>query len=144
MSLRETRYQASQYGFCDRFPTRDAINPPGLPCALFINSIEEFRGFSSHENSIQICFFVHGSDPCMSSVLQVLLPLATQQRKLVVVDIDKVPQLALEYGITKPMIMKLFKMRVVQLFDQDLASSSDLTRFATVNHSVRWRSGEIK
>jgi hypothetical protein len=143
MSLRATRYQAAQYGYCDRFPVLESVHPEPVPSVVYIVSAEQFRLFGVREKAVHLV--VVGTGREFNAVVAMLLPFATEVRKLVVVDVARAPELAMQFlgpGI-ELVLFKMFQQRILAVFEEAFCSAK-LGQFAAKIEHPRWRYTDIR
>jgi hypothetical protein len=142
--MRYNKYQNSKYSYRDTF---------AFPSNTYINSEEqrivtpdtatEFQTFTMRENATQMVFFANSKDPMMATITKLLAPFATNINKLVVIDVDKIPELGSHYEIPCPTLYKIYKGRVVRCFTQKFTSEC-LQKFASMPSTVRWRQPNMR
>jgi hypothetical protein len=134
--VHRTQYSNTQYTNTGTFafPAQTYSNPESIS---YIKSSHEFHTFTMRETGLTVVLFTTPADQPL--VVSILTPLVTMQNKLIVVDIERLPYLAREFGIQTTTLLKIYKGQVVNILSVDL-NSYNVDRFLNPPSSARWRS----
>ena len=120
----------------------EPVHPEPVPSVVYIATAEEFRLFGVREKAVHLVLFAWGDS--LTAILALLQPFATCVRKVVVVDVQRVPELGVQFGIVSPMLFKMYLQRgILAVFEGDF-SSATLARFAAKTTHPRWRYTSIR
>lgn len=144
MSLRATRYHASQYGYNESVPVLQSLHPTPVPNVVAIPSLEALQLFGVREKGVHLVLFGDSRDPRMQALLALTAQWATELRKLVVVDIARLPQIAVLFGITQATLCKMFQQRILQVYEDSDISAQKIELFARRVVHPRWRYTDIR
>ena len=134
------RYQNTVGHSCNFFPSRaSTFANRKASVVMETQSLSEFRALTMRESSTHLVLFVHSLDPVMGTVLRNLTPCLSHRNRLVVVAVDRIPELGVMYEITRPSLVKMNKGRIIRRFEKTSFGSEELCKFAQAQGSTQLR-----
>lgn len=132
------RYKNSEYNYRDtfRFPS---VTLPNEQFLLIPRNNEELDAFSYREYSPTLAFFAHSADPEKKRVVDILSPMVSQERKLMIIETDSATDLRDRFNIRAPTLMKIHKGRILSRLLLPL-TLDNIQRFIDPPSNARWRS----
>ena len=142
--MRCTKYQNSEYSYRDTFafPSETFLNTQKQRVFLPL-TVDEFDKFTLRENALSLVFFANRHDPEMNRILEMLAPLATNVRKVIVVDVAALPELGRRFEVSGPRLLKMYKGRPVRFFQEEFTPKC-LRTFTDAPSTARWRQPSIR